>query len=207
MNAGEKLFYCFGCQKGGDLIGFVRETEGLDFVGAVEWLADRVGIRSSTRSRPGRGRGAPSPRAPARTPRVGRTVLRAAPVGDRERRARAGLPHGAWTRGGRVPRSGWAFPRGAPRSRPRPANAGSHRPSGCGGHIERPRQRPLRVASRLPARRRTGARARVRRPPPARGRSDPGRRYLNSPEMTLRKATTCTGSMQRARPWRRTTGP
>ncbi len=45
VNAGEKLFYCFGCQKGGDLIGFVRETEGLDFVGAVEWLADRVGIQ------------------------------------------------------------------------------------------------------------------------------------------------------------------
>ena len=31
VNAGDKLFYCFGCGKGGDLITFVRETEGLDF--------------------------------------------------------------------------------------------------------------------------------------------------------------------------------
>ena len=39
-----KLFHCFGCGKGGDLITFVRETEGLDFVQAVEWLADRYRI-------------------------------------------------------------------------------------------------------------------------------------------------------------------
>ena len=45
VNAGSKLFYCFGCGKGGDLIGFVRETEGLDFVEAVETLADRYGVQ------------------------------------------------------------------------------------------------------------------------------------------------------------------
>jgi DNA primase len=39
-----KLFHCFGCGKGGDLITFVRESEGLDFVQAVEWLADRYRI-------------------------------------------------------------------------------------------------------------------------------------------------------------------
>jgi DNA primase len=39
-----KLYHCFGCGKGGDLITFVRETEGLDFVQAVEWLADRYRI-------------------------------------------------------------------------------------------------------------------------------------------------------------------
>jgi DNA primase len=44
VNPVEKLFYCFGCSKGGDLITFVRETEGLDFAGAVEWLADRYRI-------------------------------------------------------------------------------------------------------------------------------------------------------------------
>jgi DNA primase len=44
VNPVEKLFFCFGCGKGGDLIGFVKESEGLDFVEAVEWLADRTGI-------------------------------------------------------------------------------------------------------------------------------------------------------------------
>jgi DNA primase len=45
VNAHDKLFYCFGCGKGGDLISFVRETENLDFAGAVEWLADRFNVR------------------------------------------------------------------------------------------------------------------------------------------------------------------
>jgi DNA primase len=45
VNPVEKLYYCFGCGKGGDVIGFVRETENLDFVGAVEWLAERFHVR------------------------------------------------------------------------------------------------------------------------------------------------------------------
>ena len=45
INPVEKLFYCHGCHKGGDLITFVRETEGLDFAQAVEWLADRYGVQ------------------------------------------------------------------------------------------------------------------------------------------------------------------
>ena len=44
VNPVEKLFYCFGCGKGGDLIAFVRESEGLDFAEAVEWLAERAGV-------------------------------------------------------------------------------------------------------------------------------------------------------------------
>ena len=44
VNPVEKLYYCFGCGKGGDVISFVRETENLDFVGAVEWLADRFRV-------------------------------------------------------------------------------------------------------------------------------------------------------------------
>jgi DNA primase len=39
------LYYCFGCGKGGDLFSFVRETQGLDFAGAVEWLAERFGVQ------------------------------------------------------------------------------------------------------------------------------------------------------------------
>jgi DNA primase len=45
VNPADKLFYCFGCHKGGDLITFVRETEGLDFAQAIEWLADRYRIQ------------------------------------------------------------------------------------------------------------------------------------------------------------------
>src|SRR2546423_423070 len=37
-------YYCFGCQRGGDAISFVEETEGVDFVGAIEWLAQRVNL-------------------------------------------------------------------------------------------------------------------------------------------------------------------
>ena len=39
-----KLYHCFGCGVGGDVIKFVRETENVDFVGAVEWLAERFRV-------------------------------------------------------------------------------------------------------------------------------------------------------------------
>ena len=35
-------FQCFGCGAKGDLITFVRETEGLDFAGSIEWLGERT---------------------------------------------------------------------------------------------------------------------------------------------------------------------
>ncbi len=44
VNAVDKLFYCFGCGKGGDLISFVCETENLDFAGAIEWLGERFRV-------------------------------------------------------------------------------------------------------------------------------------------------------------------
>ncbi len=37
-------YHCFGCGVGGDAISFVRETEQVDFVGAIEWLADRFNV-------------------------------------------------------------------------------------------------------------------------------------------------------------------
>ena len=40
----EKLYHCFGCGVGGDVFSFVMETEGLDFAGALEALADRYGV-------------------------------------------------------------------------------------------------------------------------------------------------------------------
>ncbi|CAN5169741.1 hypothetical protein BH24ACT1_BH24ACT1_10520 [soil metagenome] len=44
VNAELGFYFCFGCQAKGDAITFVRETRQLDFVGAVESLAGRVGI-------------------------------------------------------------------------------------------------------------------------------------------------------------------
>jgi DNA primase len=45
VNAVDKLYYCFGCGAKGDVVTFVRETENLDFVGAIEWLADRFRVQ------------------------------------------------------------------------------------------------------------------------------------------------------------------
>jgi DNA primase len=44
VNGAEGFYHCFGCQRGGDTIRFVREIENLDFVGAIEWLADRFRV-------------------------------------------------------------------------------------------------------------------------------------------------------------------
>lgn len=40
----KKVYYCFGCGARGDAIGFVKESNGLDFPNAVEWLADRYNV-------------------------------------------------------------------------------------------------------------------------------------------------------------------
>jgi DNA primase len=40
----EKLYYCFGCEAGGDVFRFVQEKEGIGFGEAVESLGDRYGV-------------------------------------------------------------------------------------------------------------------------------------------------------------------
>jgi DNA primase len=40
-----KLFHCFGCGESGDLFDFAMKTENLDFTGALEFLADRAGVK------------------------------------------------------------------------------------------------------------------------------------------------------------------
>ncbi len=37
-------FYCFGCGSGGDVITFVKKIERLDYMDAIRFLADRVGM-------------------------------------------------------------------------------------------------------------------------------------------------------------------
>ncbi|PSQ95424.1 MAG: DNA primase [Bacteroidetes bacterium SW_9_63_38] len=40
----QNLYYCFGCQAGGDVFKFVQEIEGVGFLEAVRMLAERYGI-------------------------------------------------------------------------------------------------------------------------------------------------------------------
>jgi DNA primase len=44
VNADEKFYYCFGCNRGGDVVRFVQEMTGLDFAGAIEWLAEHFRV-------------------------------------------------------------------------------------------------------------------------------------------------------------------
>ena len=44
VDPGKNLYYCFGCQRGGNLFTFVQEMEGASFVESVRLLAERVGI-------------------------------------------------------------------------------------------------------------------------------------------------------------------
>lgn len=40
LDSTTNLYYCFGCEKGGDVITFVEESQGLEFDGAVRYLLD-----------------------------------------------------------------------------------------------------------------------------------------------------------------------
>ncbi len=44
VNPADKLYYCFGCEAGGDVFRFVQEKEGVEFPQAVELLAERYGV-------------------------------------------------------------------------------------------------------------------------------------------------------------------
>lgn len=40
----KQIFYCFGCQTGGNVISFVQKHEGKNFIETIKWLADRANI-------------------------------------------------------------------------------------------------------------------------------------------------------------------
>ena len=44
VDSGKGFYKCFGCGKAGDIISFVRETEGLEFTEAVEAIAQRFTV-------------------------------------------------------------------------------------------------------------------------------------------------------------------
>ncbi len=82
VDPAEKLYYCFGCGEGGDLLTFVEKKENLDFAQAVEALADRFGVQLDYEEIDRAGRRRPqAPRAPAQGARAGLRLLRARAVG------------------------------------------------------------------------------------------------------------------------------
>ena len=44
----KQIFYCFGCQTGGNVISFVEKHEGKSFMETIEWLAERQNITLPT---------------------------------------------------------------------------------------------------------------------------------------------------------------
>ena len=45
VSPSKQIYYCFGCGKGGGVINFIMEIEGMNFPEAVEFLANRAGIK------------------------------------------------------------------------------------------------------------------------------------------------------------------
>lgn len=45
VSSDKQIYHCFGCGKGGGVINFVMEMEGLNYREAVEFLAKRVGLQ------------------------------------------------------------------------------------------------------------------------------------------------------------------
>ena len=41
----KQICHCFGCNKGGDIFSFVQEVEGVDFVEALKFLAEKTGVK------------------------------------------------------------------------------------------------------------------------------------------------------------------
>jgi len=46
VDTSRQLFYCFGCQKGGNAINFIMECESLTFKDAIAFLAERFNVKS-----------------------------------------------------------------------------------------------------------------------------------------------------------------
>jgi len=82
VDAQDKLYHCFGCGVGGDVIKFVEEKEGLGFAEAVELLADRYGVELEREQEDPRAEApAPAPASPPATAGAERLLLRQLPMG------------------------------------------------------------------------------------------------------------------------------
>ena len=193
-------YYCFGCQAGGDAISFVRETESLDFVGAIEWLADRFNVPLEYDES--------SPQAEAQRQAQGAAVRAARPGGVV---LRAGAVGGVGQGGAGVPRVARPGRGGVPRVPARAlARGGDAREEGAreGVHGRGARRRGPRHAARLgllPAAVDVSAHRRARpRSSASRRASSTRTTRCAASTSTLRRAssstsrTSCTGSTWRA---------
>ena len=45
VNSERQSWHCFGCNKGGDIFSFIQEIEGMEFVEALKYLANRAGVQ------------------------------------------------------------------------------------------------------------------------------------------------------------------
>src|SRR5262245_54459079 len=50
VNEQKQSWYCFGCEKGGDMFDFVEQIEKVDFVGALRILAEQAGVELAERT-------------------------------------------------------------------------------------------------------------------------------------------------------------
>ena len=162
VNPVEKLYYCFGCGKGGDVISFVRETESLDFVGAVEWLAERFRVPIEVEEA--------SPRIEAERERQRAAVRGARPDDVATSSACCGTATQARRFASTSRGAGWArrsrrsSASGSPRargSRTRRRSAASRSTSSSRGPRHDARHRLLPAAPDVPARGRARARPRL----------------------------------------------
>ena len=101
VNPVDKLYYCFGCGKGGDVV-VVRPRDREPRLRRSDRVAGGA-VPRPARVRGGvaeAGRGAPAARAALRRARPDRRLLRAAALGRRRRRPGARVPRRPWTRRG-----------------------------------------------------------------------------------------------------------
>ncbi len=45
VNRERQFYHCFGCNKGGDVLGFLMDITGMSFIEALQQLAERVGLK------------------------------------------------------------------------------------------------------------------------------------------------------------------
>ena len=45
VDSRKQLFHCFGCGAGGDVVSFIMQKEGLDYIEAMKYLADKASIK------------------------------------------------------------------------------------------------------------------------------------------------------------------